>query len=533
MTPLKIAILIDDTKLEKYKVEILNALQNVDFCTIVQFIRRNKEADSASDKSEYLLYRFFNTLDAQLFGKGTKYLGSENIEDKITAYQNDINNANELDVILNLSSSDKYYPNNAKYGVWQFDYRSFPVGYWEVIHNDPFTQVRLIQCSGGFGNDVLLDTFRTMTHPKSMLKNKDLVLWRSHMMMVRNLKRLAIDPKTFFDNRASTVSFNPKPVKNKRKKFDLQFSFSDEIKQAPPTNSGMLIVVGKLLKKYATLSIRKFFVWDRWLILYSETQDGDINPNLSEYKRLYAPGKNYFWADPFVVDEDDKSYLFFEELDYTIQKGYLKVAEYDPLHKTFKTSKIILDLDYHLSYPNVFKHEGNYYMVPESHENMSVELFEAVEFPTKWKKKKTLLSDVLAVDATLYFRDEKWWMFVNIAEKKDFSMNDELYLYYCHDFISDEWIPHPQNPIVSDVTTARPAGNLIQKGDKLYRPAQDCSGFYGRKVVVNEIEILNETQYKEMTVGEINSNFADDLVAVHTLNSSKKLTVIDAIKSRG
>lgn len=532
MTHLNIAILVDDVMLEKYKVEILNELQNADFCTIVQFIRRDKEVSLASNDNKYLLYRLFNKMDAKLFGRGTKYLGLESIEDKITASLSNAIKVQELDVILNLSSSEKYYPNNARYGVWQFDYHSIPIGYWEVINNDPFTEIRLVQCSNGLESGAILDTYRTQTDHKSMVKNKEFLLWRSHMMMVRNLKRLAFDPKKFFNNKKSIVSFNLIALANKRRFFDPQFSFSDKSKQAPPTNSQMLSVVYKLLKKYATLSIRKFFVLDRWLILYSETKDGEINPNLSEYQRLYAPSKNYFWADPFVIDEGDKSYLFFEELDYTTQRGYLKVSEYDAAHKSFKKPQMILNLNYHLSYPNVFKHEGKHYMIPESYENKTVDLFEAVEFPTIWIKKKTLLSNISAVDTTLYFRDEKWWMFINIAEKEDFSMNDELHLYFCNNFLSDEWIPHPQNPVICDVTTARPAGNLILKGDKLYRPAQDCSGIYGRKVVINEIEILNETQYKENFAGEINSNFAYDLVAVHTLNSSKKLTVIDAIKSR-
>ena len=526
MRELKIAILVDDTKLEKYKVEIINELIVADFCTISKIINIDKESDTYDQGSKYLFYRWFNKLDALSFGKGTKYLKQEPIP-KI-----DLVDAKEPDLIINLSSSTKYYENSAKYGMWQFVYNSSPLGYWEVINNDPYTTVNLEKAGNGFESGLLLDTFRTATDRKSMLKNRDLVSWRTHMMMVRNIKLLAQNGESYFEDKKILLKFNHDIGNKKRKFFDLQFKFSDQTKQYPPTNCQMLVASCKLIRKYARFSLRKFFTMDRWLILYSQNRDGEVNPNLSEYKRFYAPSENYFVADPFVVDEGEKSYLFYEELDYATSKGYLKVAEFDDEKGDFKEPQMILEEEYHLSYPNVFKHEGKYYMIPESYENKTVDLYECIEFPTKWEKKKTLLENVSAVDATLYFQDKKWWMFVNIARKEGFSMNDELYIYHAKDFLKDEWISHSKNPVVCDVVTARAAGNLIKKDGKLYRPAQDCSGFYGRKIVINEVLKLSEDEYKEQLVGEINSDFSDDLVAVHTLNCSKKLTVIDAIKSR-
>ena len=523
MAKLKIGILIDDMKLEKYKVEILNELKKSDSCVISKFIKVDKQA-LTDEGIKYLFYRLFNKIDAKLFGRDIKYLGLETIDTAL--------DEKEPDVIINLTNSTMDYPNSAKYGMWQFVYNSLPAGYFEVVNNDPFTQVTLQKSGNGFENGYILNTFKTATDRKSMIKNRDLTAWRSHMMIVRELEKLASKGGDYFDDKESILDFNHECKKEEKKFFDPQFGFSDDKKLNPPKNCEMFRVICKLLKKYATFSIRKFFPMDRWLILYSENKNGEMNSKLSDYKRFYAPSQNHFIADPFVVDEDDKSYLFYEELNYDNAKGYLKVAQYDDEKGIFKESETILEQEYHLSYPNVFKLKGTYYMIPESYEKRSVDLFEAVEFPTKWKKKKTLLDNVSAVDATLYFHDKTWWMFVSIAPKEDFSMNDELYIYHCKDFLKDAWIPHVQNPVVCDVTSARPAGNLIKKGDKLYRPAQDCSGIYGRKLVINEVLVLNEFEYKEKLAGGISSDFADDLAAVHTLNSSKKLTVIDAIKSR-
>jgi hypothetical protein len=143
-----------------------------------------------------------------------------------------------------------------------------------------------------------------------------------------------------------------------------------------------------------------------------------------------------------------------------------------------------------------------------------------------------MIDNITAVDATLYRKDGKWWMFVSEAEKEGFSFNDTLSIYYCDDFRTDEWSAHKLNPVVCDVTSARPAGHLLEKEGKLFRPAQDCSGVYGRGMVINEILELTETTYKERVVQHIRADFADDLVAVHTFNHSKRFSVIDAIKSR-
>ena len=523
MAKLKVGVLIDSERLEKYKVEILSEIQKSESCVISKFIKVDKQA-SVDEENSYLLYKLFNKIDAKLFGRDIKYLGLETIDTLI--------DEKEPDVIINLTNFTVDYPNRVKYGLWQFVYKSFPLGYFEVVNNEPFTEVVLQRVGNGFENGYILSSFKTATHRKSMVKNRDLVSWRSHMMIVRELEKLAKNPKNYFDDKEAILNFDLNSKNIKKKFFDFQFGFSDDRRLKPPKNCEMLKVTYKLLKKYATFSVRKFFPMDRWLILYCQNQDGKINSKFSDYKRFYAPSQNHFVADPFIVDEGEKSYLFYEELNYDNAKGYLKVAEYDESRGVFKEGEMMLEEEYHLSYPNVFKHKDRFYMIPESFENQSVDLYESVEFPKKWKKIKTLLSDVLAVDATLYFYDKKWWMFVNIAQKDDFSMHDELYIYHCKDFLKDEWTPHSLNPVVCDTTSARPAGNLIKKDKKLYRPAQDCSGLYGRKIVINEVLLLNENEYKERKVSEINSQFADDLVAVHTLNSSKKFTVIDAIKSR-
>ena len=548
--------MLDDVHLPRFQVEILNELQKSDWCELALFIKKQKSYDPYFKSKRFSFYRILQKFDAKVFGKNTPYLISESIEDAISKSdllevitdENDYFDAISdavirkiatfnLDVLLNFGF--KYIINDlldaAKYGIWEFRSKCRPTGFWEVVENIPVTQITLERVGSALDAGYLLDTFKTVTHQKSMRKNYEQLMWRSHMMMVRNLEQLAVQGDRYFDDKkAVTYFYHQHAIENyvEKKFFDFQFGFSDDIGTQAPTNSQTIRAICKLTGKYLKFTARRFFKMDRWIILYSENKNGKISPDLGAYKRIPLPSNDHFQADPFMFDDGEKSYLFYEELDYKTLKGYLLVSEYDEKTKSFTNPQEILRKPYHLSYPNIFLHEGKYYMIPETHENETVDLYEAEAFPVKWKKVRTMLSGLKAVDATLYQKDGYWWMFVNIASKEGFSLNDELYIYYCKDFRTDEWIPHRQNPVVTDVTTARPAGHLLEKDGKLFRPAQDCSGVYGRGLVINEILKLSPTEYKERVAQHIRADFADDLVAVHTFNHSRRFSVIDAIKSR-
>ena len=142
------------------------------------------------------------------------------------------------------------------------------------------------------------------------------------------------------------------------------------------------------------------------------------------------------------------------------------------------------------------------------------------------------MNNINAVDPTLFFYNNKYWLFVNVRENEGASEWDELFLYYADDFMSDSWTSHPQNPIVSDVKKARPAGRIFKKNDQYYRPSQNCSGHYGRGMTINRITVLNENEYKEEVVQFIFPRWDKKLISTHTLSFEKNLTVIDGMYLR-
>jgi hypothetical protein len=225
---------------------------------------------------------------------------------------------------------------------------------------------------------------------------------------------------------------------------------------------------------------------------FNLADSGDIiNPVLT--------GKNVddisakFVADPFLVLENRKYFMFFEVLNRETNQGDIGYAESTNLEK-WNYKQIIIDEEFHLSYPYVFEWDNSYYLIPESSEDFSVRLYKAIDFPEKWEYVGNLLSGYRYVDSSLFRYADKWWMFVSTGQ------NSILNLYYSEDLLHG-WNPHPLNPIVKhDKHFSRPAGRVFSYENKLYRVAQDDEPYYGIQVFAFEIAKLSETSYSERLV---------------------------------
>jgi len=200
-------------------------------------------------------------------------------------------------------------------------------------------------------------------------------------------------------------------------------------------------------------------------------------------------------ADPFMIIKDKKYYLFFERMSRINDEGDIAYAESTDLQK-WQYKKIIIDEKFHLSYPNVFKWKGDYYLVPESHQDLAVRLYKAESFPDKWKYVKNLISGYSFVDPTIFRYKNKWWLFVTT------QFSNILNVYYADDLMG-KWTAHPMNPVVKfNAHISRPGGKVIIYKGKPYRFTQDCAPYYGIQVFAFEITELTEKIYSEKIVSK-------------------------------
>jgi hypothetical protein len=215
-----------------------------------------------------------------------------------------------------------------------------------------------------------------------------------------------------------------------------------------------------------------------------------------QFQVVADDGRRYY-ADPFLLRRDGRTFLFVEEYIHAERKGSIAVAEV--IGDRLAASPVpVLSRPYHLSYPHVFEADGEILMIPETGENRTLELYRATEFPLKWELVDVLMKDGVYSDATPVFHQGRWWLFVTV-DVMGKATQDELSIFHS-DAITGPWMPHAANPVKSDSRSSRSGGRIIKHGDRLFRPAQDCDRHYGTGLVWFEITELMPTRFSERKV---------------------------------
>jgi hypothetical protein len=424
----------------------------------------------------------------------------------------------KLDILIKFGFENLQFEtlNASKYGTWFYYHgddrkimKAGPPGFWEVVENWPETSSALLAAGGEFSPNRVLFRSHFMTYPLSPARHRSYYFWATTSFLPRQIELLQkFGTDTYWKQ---TEKFNTSPLREIRR-------------YEAPSNYLAIISFGKVIFKLIKEFVQRLFYTDQWFLLFSLKQD--ISDNLRKFRKL-TPSKDKFWADPHITRVNGTYYIFIEEFIRKKNKGHISVIELDELGN-WKTPIKVLEKDYHLSYPFIFEWNDKFYMVPESRANKTIDLYECSEFPYKWNFKQCLMGNISAVDTTLVHYSDKWWLFTAIAENEAAAPNVELFLFFNDDLFSGEWKVHPQNPIISDVKSARPAGSLYIKEGKLFRPSQDCSMAYGYGFDLNEIVVLSETEYCERKTLSVRPNWDKRILATHTFANCGNLTVIDA-----
>ncbi len=440
--------------------------------------------------------------------KFSDYFEDEDIE-KIESYQLDVVVRFGFRILKGKSLE------TAQYGVWSYHHadnlvnRGVQPGFWEVVENDPITgNILQILSSELDGGEVIYRSYGS-TYNFSVRRNAVPAYWKTSQFVIRKLTEL------YYEGPSALVD----PLGNNDYR-----AYSHRLYKTA-TNRQMLSVFPKMFFRNIKEGIQRLYSQDQWRIGYHIKRNRTEMPTVFHRFKWLKPPRSRFWADPFVVEEGGKFYIFVEDFVYNTDKGHISVIEMDE-KGNYKDPIPVIEKDYHMSYPFLFRWEGDLYMIPETSANRTIDLYKCVSFPQTWEHMKTLMDDVRAVDATLWEHDGKWWMFTAIDEYG--LITDELFIFYA-DSPLGPWHPHKRNPVVSDVRSARPAGNIFEWNGDFYRPSQDGSIRYGYATTINKIIQLDTETYVEEETSKILPNWLPDMNGTHTLNRVGSLVVIDGV----
>lgn len=235
----------------------------------------------------------------------------------------------------------------------------------------------------------------------------------------------------------------------------------------------------------------------QWSIgVYEGTSPFALQPPNKTINPIITPcdvpgGQARLVADPFGVRYEGRHYLFFEVEVKTAKeyKGNIAVASSEN-GETWQYEKVILNEPFHLSYPYVFIHENQFYLIPESRQSRQIRLYRAVSFPFHWELDTILLKGKRFADNCLFFYNDIWWLFTD-------SGNSTLRLYFSS-YLKGPYKQHRKSPIrKKDPHYARPAGRVILYQNNPIRFAQDSFPIYGSKVWGFKINTLTTKDYQE------------------------------------
>ena len=257
--------------------------------------------------------------------------------------------------------------------------------------------------------------------------------------------------------------------------------------------------------------------------------EGDWQRLAAARARALPVPRGRFWADPFIVRCGEEKAIFFEEYEFARDKAHIS-ALVGNAQGGFDYAGPVLSTPYHLSFPYVFRHQGQYYMCPETHAAQRIELWRCTRWPLEWRFERVLMGGVKACDSLLFEHGERWWLLTNLERDGAGDFCRELHAFHADSPLAARWTPHPANPVVTGASRARNAG-LLQRDGRLYRLAQ-AQGFdrYGRALKLFEITQLCAQGYQERQVAALEPH--GDLLGIHHLSACEGMVVFDALRSR-
>lgn len=255
------------------------------------------------------------------------------------------------------------------------------------------------------------------------------------------------------------------------------------------------------------------------------------------YQLAVLPSLRYWYADPIVAEINGKEYLFAEAFDRLRQKGFIAAFDLEVTQDGVQCSKPrnVLEEDFHLSFPVIFQHDGQYYMMPESSADQSLRIYRMGSTPYEWQLARRIPMEN-SVD-TVIIPAEEGVYFLNTQEHPVETLKGKQRLYFTRDILNGELEDCTDCLAEQDyMLTKRNGGPVYEKNGQRIRVCQNSVGeFYGVSYSEYRIQELSPEQYREEFVRTVNPedhNIAPwsadlEIFGTHTYSRTAKVEAID------
>ncbi|MDR2408287.1 MAG: hypothetical protein LBE13_09290 [Bacteroidales bacterium] len=270
------------------------------------------------------------------------------------------------------------------------------------------------------------------------------------------------------------------------------------------------------IKKY----LRGKYLHENWNIGFINAGVDDVltsySWNISWLKHDYH---DRFFADPFILEANDENIVVLvEEFYYPDYKGRIAKLTVDRGSFSLIRNDLVLELETHLSFPAIFRHDNKIWLYPENSAAGKLVLYQFDAINSKVIPVSVLSAEPLT-DAVITGRFGKTYLFTTKLPDDSGSV---LSIYK-----AEQWNGgfELSQTVEFRGKIARSAGDIFEFDGMIIRPAQDCNKGYGKGLV---FQIINQengnfyfTEYKRFY--PVSKKYNNGL---HTFNFDENLDII-------
>ena len=291
----------------------------------------------------------------------------------------------------------------------------------------------------------------------------------------------------------------------------------------------------RALKMNPIRLMKKIFCFEEIYTIAYRNRDGHtlLDSDLLSFDRIPFD-ENYWYADPILVSHGGKDYLLMESFDMRTQLGSIACSEFDAAGR-LSEPRVIIQEEYHMSFPMVFSLKGDLYMIPETCENRSLNLYRCEGDIYSWSLVKSFPVEEALVDTVAvacgedsvelitsaicqtHMRKFAWRKFRLFGDGEDYRLEADAAFSANEDFdygfrMAGSLIPHQQCPVLpTQVSTDVDYG--------LYLNLNDYSG-----KDVRNLPVLKRVTVDNILLPDVKQK---DHIGVHSYALSDKVEVVD------
>ena len=254
-----------------------------------------------------------------------------------------------------------------------------------------------------------------------------------------------------------------------------------------------------------------------WDIAIAEI-GGDLSPvNIRWVKHDY---RDRWFADPFLLEETSDTFVILaEEFMQDSGLGRICMLFVDKKDCRLIQNETLLELDTHLSFPNVFNHDGKTYVYPENCASGQLTIYQMID---NRLERKTVISLPL-MDPVVYTVNDGVILLGTLPEDNNGNGN-VLHVYKSNQPIGT-YTEIQQISFKDNI--ARRAGNIFEWKGRFIAPAQVCNKHYGEGISLQELKFSEDGSLSMEEINRLEAKQITKMTGFHTYNVLGNKVAID------